>query len=91
MKGLAHAQPWQRQLAGHLGDVEHQLQVLRLTIAMDRPGAELAVASEQLLRECRLSSAVLAGTRADPTTRKAVMLVGDLAEQVRKVLGERLG
>lgn len=91
LKGLARAKPWQRQLAGHLGDVEHQLQVLRLTVAMDKPFAELFEASEQLLRTCRLSSAVLAGTRADKTTRTAVMLAGDLAEQVRKVLSERLG
>lgn len=85
-KGLPRAKPWQRQLAGHLGDVEHQLQVLRLTIAMDRPDAELVQASEHLAGTCRLSSGVLAGTRVDSTTRAAVKLVGDLAERIRKTI-----
>lgn len=81
-KGLSRAKPWQRQLAGHLADVDRQLQVLRLTVAMERRDAEVLAAAEQLASICRPAAAALAGSRADPTTRTAVHLIGDLAARV---------
>lgn len=37
LKGLSRAKPWQRQLAGHLADVDQRVQVLRPT----RPDVEI--------------------------------------------------
>lgn len=86
LQGLSRAKPWQRQLAGHLADVDHQLQVLRLTLAMERCDAEILEAAEHLAAICRLSAAALAGSRADATTRTAVHLIGDLAVRVQSSL-----
>lgn len=83
LEGLSRTKPWQRQLAGHLADVDLQLHVLRLTVAMERWDCEILDAADQLAGVCRLSSAALAGSRADPTTRAAVQLIGDLAVRIR--------
>lgn len=88
LKGLSRAKPWQRQLAGHLTDVDQQLQVLRLVVAMEKQDAEILEAAEHLARICRLSTAALAGSRADPTTRAAVHLIGDLAARIRSSLDQ---
>ncbi len=82
LKGLSRAKPWQRQLAGHLVDVDRQLQVLRLTVAMERRDPEILEAAEHLAGICGLSAAALAGSRVDPTTRTAVHLIGDLAARI---------
>lgn len=83
LKGLARAKPWQRQLAAHLGDIEKQVDVLRLTVAMERHESEILDAADHLAGMCRLSAAALAGSRVDPTTRAAVHMVADLANRIR--------
>lgn len=88
LRGLTRARPWQRQLAGHLADVDQQLHVLRLTVAMERRDAEILEAAEHLACVCRLSAAALAGSRVDPTTRTAVHLIVDLAERIHSALGQ---
>ncbi len=88
-QGLSRSKPWQRQLAGHLADVDQQLHVLRLTVAMERSNDEILEAASHLAGICRLCAAALAGSRVDPTTRTAVHLIVDLAERIRISL-ERL-
>jgi DNA-binding NtrC family response regulator len=61
----------------------------------DRPKAHFSLSSLAFMRQhpwpglaamCRLSAAALAGSRADPTTRTAVHLIGDLAARVQNSL-----
>lgn len=79
--GLSRAKPWERQLAGHLADVDQKLQVLRLTVAMEKEGAELQDAADAVAGASRLTAAALAGSRVDPTTRTGVHLMVDLASR----------
>ena len=81
-QGLSRAKPWQRQLAAHLVDVDTQLQVLRLTVTLERQVDEILVAAGHVAGSCRLAAAALAGSRVDPTTRTAVHLIVDLANRI---------
>ncbi len=73
LQGLSRAKPWQRQLAAHLADLDTQLQVLRLTVTLERHVDEILVAAVHVAGCCRLAAAALAGSRVDPTTRTAVL------------------
>lgn len=88
LAGLSRAKPWQRQLADHLRDVDQKLQVMRMTVAMEKDGAELLSAADAVAGACRLTAAALAGSRVDPTTRKAVHLMVDLSSRIHAALGE---
>ncbi|WP_343622679.1 hypothetical protein [Roseateles puraquae] len=91
LKGLPRVKPWHRQIARHLADVDRQLQVLRMTVSMEKQGAEILQAAQELASACRLSAVALMGTRADATTRAAVNLVADLAERIRRAIAEMEG
>lgn len=88
LQGLSRAKPWQRQLAAHLVDVDTQLQVLRLTVTLERQVDEILVAAAHVAGSCRLAAAALTGSRADPTTRAAVHLIVDLANSIHTGLGQ---
>lgn len=81
-QGLSRAKPWQRQLAAHLVDVDTQLQVLRLTVTLERQTDEILMAAVHVAGSCRLAAAALAGSRVDPTTRTAVHLIVGLANRI---------
>lgn len=81
--GLPQAKPWQRQLAARLGDVDRLMQVLRLTIAMEKSDAQILAAAEDVGRACRQAAASLTGSRADYPSLQAVALVSDLGEKLR--------
>lgn len=81
-QGLSRAKPWQRQLAAHLVDVDTQMQVLRLTVTLERQTDEVLVAAVHVAGSCRLAAAALAGSRVDPTTRTAVHLIVGLANRI---------
>ncbi|RTL45287.1 MAG: hypothetical protein EKK53_06620 [Burkholderiales bacterium] len=90
-QGLSRAKPWQRQLSAHLADIDRQLQVLRMTVAMEKQDGEILEAAEQLAGLSRLAGAALAGSRVDPTTRAAIKLIGDLTVRIRTTLQEARG
>lgn len=73
--GLTCTKPWQRQLASRLGDVDRMVQVLRLTIAMAGPDAQIVPAAQDVAGACRRAAASLAGSRADSPSLQAVALV----------------
>lgn len=81
--------PWQRQLASRLGDVDRMVQVLRLTIAMARPDAQIVAAAQDVAGACRRAAASLAGSRADFPSLQAVALVSDLGEKLRSAFTEQ--
>ncbi|WP_144397088.1 hypothetical protein [Roseateles puraquae] len=83
LKGLARTKAWQRQLAGHLEDVDRLLQVLRMTIAMENAHDEIAGAAEAVAAACRRAGASLAGSRADSSSLQAMALIGKLGDKLR--------
>lgn len=85
---LRVTKPWQRQLAGRLAELDHLLQVLRLTIIMERSDVEVSDAADALLAACRATSGALAGSRADHVTRTALRLTIAAAELLVNSLSE---
>lgn len=83
LTGLARTKPWQRQLAACLDDVDRLLQVLRLTIALEKPDVEIVAAAEAVAGACRRAAASLAGSRANYPALQAVTLASDLGEKLR--------
>jgi hypothetical protein len=85
-KTLPRAKPWQRQVASRLTELDRLLQVLRLTIVIERSDAEILAASEALCLACRRIGTAVVGSRCDPDTKVAIHLIGDLANVVRDEL-----
>ena len=81
-KGLSRAKPWQLHLAAHLAEADRLMQVLRLTVALDRSHTEIVEAAVDLHLACRRARQSLAGTRADRTTVAAMQLSADLAASI---------
>lgn len=82
-RGLPRAKPWQRLLGNQLFEIDRALQVLRMTMVMDRADAEILAAAEVLCAECRKARTAIASSRSDLTTKAAVRLIVDLASKVR--------
>lgn len=89
LTGLTRAKPWQRQFAARLSDVDRLVQVLRLTIAMEKPDVQIVAATEDVAGACRRAAASLAGSRADYPSLQAVALVSDLGEKLRAAFTEQ--
>ena len=87
VKGLSPAKTWQRGLSIRLGRIDGLLQVLRMTIVLERSNAEVISAADVLYGECSGLGIALVGSRADRTTKAAVNLVARLAAQIRDTLG----
>lgn len=85
-KGLSRAKPWQRQLATQLSELDRLLQVLRMTIVIERTDSEISDAAEALCVACRKTAAAIVGGRCDLDSKAAVHLVTDLAAGVRDEL-----
>lgn len=81
--GLVYTKPWQRKLVDQLREIDSLLQVLRMTVLMERPGAEVLGAAEALWNACCRANLAVAGSRADQTTKSAVRLIAGLASCVR--------
>jgi hypothetical protein len=88
LTSLPAAKPWQRQLRAHLGEADRLMQVLRLTIAMDRGAQEIARAAEDLLAALRAANAYAGAGRTDQGTKTAVQLGFGLANKVYALVGE---
>jgi len=79
---LSQAKPWQRQLRVRLAEAQQLLEVLRLTVAMERSDVEILEAANLLAKECNAIVLAIVGSRADVTTKAAVRLVSRLAQQI---------
>jgi len=80
--GLSRSKPWQVHLAVHIAEADRLMQVLRLTVALDRPKAEIVEAATDLQMACRRARLSLAGTRADRTAVAALQLATELAAAI---------
>lgn len=82
--------PWQRQLLRDLEEAERQLQVLRLTIAMERHDDEICAAAHELHSTLGRSTAVVSRGRADEATRGAMRLLTALANELNGAMAKRV-
>lgn len=73
---------WAVQLRARISEALGHMQVLRLTIAMERPPGEVFSAAEALGLELRLASLTVAKSRADRLTRLSVTAASTLAQRL---------
>lgn len=83
---LRGSKPWHRQLSLHLMDADRLLQVLRMTVAMDCPLAEVQRAARDLVIPLNAAQTYAASSRADCVTRRAIQLGIALARRVAALL-----
>lgn len=86
LTSLPSVKPWQRQLRLHLLDIDKWVQVLRMTIAMDRPAGEVTDAVEKVRTALRVAQRYLAVGRADLGTKAAVALACELGLKIDAAL-----
>lgn len=77
------SKPWQCQLLAHLDAADCELQVLRMTIAMQRTQQEIAEAVLQLQVTLRTANAYVAGGRSDGGRKTAVQLAFSLGQRIK--------
>lgn len=82
-QSLPAAMPWQRQLRAQLARLKEEVQLVRMTVAMDREHAEKMAASSQVQATLVSIMGWLGKSRADATTKVAVQLATSLAKQIR--------
>lgn len=88
LSALPVAKPWQRQLRGRLSDVDERLQVLRMTITMERADTEIREAAGALLLALRAANQYGAGGRTDAATRSAVQLALRLGQHIASMTAQ---
>lgn len=82
--------PWQRQLLRDLTEADKQLQILRLTIAMDRQDVEILDAAGALSSVLLNAALAIGRGRADQGTRDATRLLAGLAKELHARLVARM-
>lgn len=82
VRATPEAKPWQRQLLTHLREADRQVQVLRMTISMQRDGSEVTDAVEAVRRTLRVANTYVAMGRADMATKAAVRLALELSQKL---------
>ncbi|PTT81700.1 hypothetical protein DBR42_17800 [Pelomonas sp. HMWF004] len=80
--------PWQRQLLRDLEEGDRHLQVLRLTIAMNRRDAEVLTAACSLVSVLTRAASTIGRGRADQGTRDATRLLAGLGRELQLRLEE---
>lgn len=77
--GVSGPLPWQRQLVAHLDGMAGVMQILRMSVVLEHPDAEVREAALVLVEHTRQASLAVAGSRADATVRIALRLALSLA------------
>lgn len=80
--GTARRQTWQQQLHGNVRALEGLVQILRMTIMMDRPASEQLAAARDLSKATRMAALAVSGSRADQTTLATVKLIDSHARHI---------
>lgn len=88
-KGLSRAKPWQQRLAAQLAEMDRLLQVLRLTIAMERSDIEILAAATDLRAACGQTSNSASTTRADQVMKASLRLTADLSTSLHLAMERR--
>ena len=79
---LPLSKPWQRALVSRLEEASRCVQVLRLTRAMGRPGAEVAESAQKLSAAMRAVNAYALPSRADIGTKTTIHIGFGLAQRI---------
>lgn len=74
--------PWQRQLLRDLDEADTHLQILRLTIALNRRDDEVLSAVRSLTSVLTRAASTIGRGRADQGTRDATRLLAGLAKEL---------
>ena len=80
--------PWQRQLVLHLTQVERSVQILRMTIAMERSKDDVCEAARRVYQALRAAHAAAATGRADVGTKTSVNIAMQASKRISKSLLE---
>lgn len=86
LTSVPDSKPWQRQLRAQLSEADRTMQVLRLTIAMDREAVELRQAAKNLLSVFLGANARVHAGRADQCTRAAIQLGLGLTKKLNALM-----
>lgn len=89
-KAVPRAKSWQRRLSSQLMELDRLLQILRMTIAMERTDPEILEAAKALCIHSRQTSTAAAGTQVDGVTKASLCLVSSLAASILQRMEERL-
>jgi len=87
---LPLSKPWQRYLVAQLDEAARHLDVLRLTISLDREDQEVAQAAGALHTVLRRAYQYISSGRADDGTRTAMRLALELARRVERSLADMI-
>lgn len=68
------AKPWQRQLLAQLAEADRHIEILRLTISLERDAREISEAAAQLKLVLQNAHVQIAKGRADGWTKGAVQV-----------------
>ncbi|MGQ3050260.1 MAG: hypothetical protein ACT6S0_00615 [Roseateles sp.] len=86
LKSLPSSKPWQRQLHAYLNDIDRLTQVLRMTVAMNRPAGEVGDAAQDLRTALRVAQRYVGTGRADFGTKAAVGIACELGVRIDATL-----
>lgn len=86
IEDMPPSKPWQRQLRVHLIHAERQLQILRMTIALDRGQGEVVQAARALQISLRTANASVSKGRADAGTKALVSIALVTSQRISGVL-----
>lgn len=75
---------WARGLRTDLAEAGMQVQILRMTLSLRKSPTEVAEAAQAVAHSLRGTAAVVSKSRADATTRAAVLLASNLASTILK-------
>jgi len=78
------SKPWQRLLRQLLHEVDRRMQVLRLTISMERDDSEISAAVRDLLAALRQARSFGARSRADQATNAVLLIAQELGQSIDK-------
>lgn len=69
--------------------MDRLLQMLRLTIALERPDAEILAAARDLRAACRQTSNTASTNRADQVTKTSLRRAADLSTSLHQAMEQR--
>jgi hypothetical protein len=83
---LPSAKPWQRQLRLQLSQAARCVQVLRMSIVMERSKEDICEAARRVQQALQVANASIATGRADMETKTIVNIAMAMSQRIRKAL-----
>ncbi|MEJ6003732.1 hypothetical protein [Paucibacter soli] len=83
---LPTMQPWQRQLRALLTQADVQMQILRMTEAMEKDAREIVAATERLGATCRAVNVAIRGSRANESVRSLVLMISRIGDTLARLM-----